>query len=160
MELREAYLTEFIGHDLLDLTLWSDESNRQHHLSVLEHCLCLTSSKVTESCARMINALASLSRGRAYLAQNAAVVTLLTQAIFNLESGQESSARENLIGALQKLSLRYTWSHYYVILMLIILQQVERLSLKRSINCACSLNISDYNFFLLNRYLLQMLMYL
>ncbi|KAM7539561.1 hypothetical protein Aperf_G00000032144 [Anoplocephala perfoliata] len=106
VELREAYLTEFIGHDLLDLTLWSDESRRQHHLSVLEHCLCRISSKVTESCARIINALASLSRGRAYLAQNAAVVTLLTQAIFTLEGGQESSARENLIGALQKLSLR------------------------------------------------------
>ncbi|KAM3174106.1 hypothetical protein ACTXT7_011207 [Hymenolepis weldensis] len=106
VELREAYLTEFIAHDLLDLTLWNDETRRQHHLSVLEYCLCQISPKVTESSARLVNALASLSRGRAYLAQNTAVVTLLTQEIFRLEGGEESSTRENLIGALQKLSLR------------------------------------------------------
>ncbi|KAL5111404.1 LisH domain-containing protein ARMC9 [Taenia crassiceps] len=106
VELREAYLTEFIGHDLLDLTLWSDDNRRQHHLSVLEHCLCGVSPKITETTSRLVNALASLSRGRAYLAQNAAVVTLLSQAIFRLEVGHESATRENLIGALQKLSLR------------------------------------------------------
>nr|CDS15161.1 lisH domain containing protein ARMC9 [Echinococcus granulosus] len=106
VELREAYLTEFIGHDLLDLTLWSDDSRRQHHLSVLEHCLCSVSPKVTETTSRLVNALASLSRGRAYLAQNVAVVTLLSQEIFRLEGGHESATRENLIGALQKLSLR------------------------------------------------------
>ncbi|VDK36323.1 unnamed protein product [Taenia asiatica] len=106
VELREAYLTEFIGHDLLDLTLWSDDNRRQHHLSVLEHCLCGISPKITETTSRLVNALASLSRGRAYLAQNAAVVTLLSQEIFRLEGGHESATRENLIGALQKLSLR------------------------------------------------------
>lgn len=105
--MREAYLTELIGHDILDLTLWSDETRRQHHLTVLGHCLYRVSPKVTEATARLVNALASLSRGRAYLAQNAAVVTLLSQEIFRLEGGQESATRENLIGALQKLSLRW-----------------------------------------------------
>ncbi|VDM32524.1 unnamed protein product [Hydatigera taeniaeformis] len=106
VELREVYLTEFIGHDLLDLTIWSDDSRRQHHLGVLEHCLCGISPKITETTSRLVNALASLSRGRAYLAQNVAVVTVLSQKIFHLEGGHESPTRENLIGALQKLSLR------------------------------------------------------
>nr|CDS29502.1 lisH domain containing protein ARMC9 [Hymenolepis microstoma] len=106
VELREAYLTEFIGHDLLDLTPWNGENRQKRHLSMLEHCFCEVSPKVTESGARLVNALASLSRGRAYLAQNTEVVTLLTQQIFHLEGDEESSTRENLIGALQKLSLR------------------------------------------------------
>ncbi|VDO09071.1 unnamed protein product [Rodentolepis nana] len=106
VELREAYLTEFIGHDLLDLTPWNEDNRQRHHLSMLEHCLCEVSPKVTEASARLVNALASLSRGRAYLAQNTAVVTLLTQQIFHLEGDEETSTRENLIGALQKLSLR------------------------------------------------------
>ncbi|VDD76981.1 unnamed protein product [Mesocestoides corti] len=105
VDLREQQLTEFIKHDLLDLTLWSEDT-RQHHVTVLEQCLSNVSLKVTEATARLSNAFASLSRGRAYLAQNPAAVSLLTKAIFRTDSTQESATRENLIGALQKLSLR------------------------------------------------------
>ncbi len=106
MDQREVNLTAFIKHDLLDLTLWSDDGTQGHHVTMIEQCLTNVSPKATEATARLVNALASLSRGRAYLAQNGAVVSLLTHEIYQTAIEEETSTRENLIGALQKLSLR------------------------------------------------------
>ncbi|VDK86569.1 unnamed protein product [Dibothriocephalus latus] len=99
---RELALTAFIANDLLELTLYSEVSPTND--TVLGICVGSASPKVVDAIARLVNALASLARGRAYLSQNSAAVTLLTRRIF--QEKEESAVRENMIGALQKLSLR------------------------------------------------------
>lgn len=102
VEQRELALTAFIANDLLELTLYSDVSPTND--TVLGICVGSASSKVVEAIARLVNAFASLARGRAYLSQNGGAVTLLTRRIF--QEKEETAIRENMIGALQKLSLR------------------------------------------------------
>nr|VZI40757.1 unnamed protein product [Spirometra erinaceieuropaei] len=102
VEQRELALTAFIVNDLLELTLYSDVSPTNG--TVLSICVGSASPKVVEAIARLVNAFASLARGRAYLSQNCCAVTLLARRIF--QEKEESASRENMIGALQKLSLR------------------------------------------------------
>lgn len=83
-------------------------------MTVIEHCLNKVSPKVTEATSRLVNAFASLSRGRAYLSQNQAVASLMSREIFHSEADEETATRENLIGALQKLSLRYVHEVIYI----------------------------------------------
>ncbi len=95
-------MTASIANDLLGLTMYSEHLPESK--TMLGECLDNESPKVVEATARLVNAFASLCRGRVYLAQNNGTVTLLTRRIF--EESDESVTRENLIGALQKLSLR------------------------------------------------------
>ncbi|VDP88087.1 unnamed protein product [Echinostoma caproni] len=60
--------------------------------------------RVREYMARFLNALSSLCRGRAYLGQNSTVVKLLIAEL--IREKDESVTRENMVGALQKMSLR------------------------------------------------------
>ncbi|CAH8530249.1 unnamed protein product [Dicrocoelium dendriticum] len=101
---REQCLTSFVRRDLLDLTTLGPQTEVTSSKAPLLACLQSKHHRVREYMARFINALASLCRGRAYLAQNAAVVKILIVEV--LKEHDESVTRENFIGALQKMSLR------------------------------------------------------
>ncbi|CAH8500583.1 unnamed protein product [Heterobilharzia americana] len=102
---RENCLTSFVRNDILDLT--KIESLKDVDLikhAPLLHCLKSKHHRVREYMARFINALASLSRGRAYLSQTSSVVEILIDEV--RKEQDECITRENFVGALQKMSLR------------------------------------------------------
>ncbi|TGZ61712.1 hypothetical protein CRM22_007840 [Opisthorchis felineus] len=101
---REFCLTSFVRHDLLDLTTVGPVGDATPDKAPLLCCLSSQHHRVREYMARFVNALSSLCRGRAYLSQNAAVVKVLINEV--LKEKDESITRENLVGALQKMSLR------------------------------------------------------
>ncbi|KER33911.1 hypothetical protein T265_12521, partial [Opisthorchis viverrini] len=101
---RELCLTSFVRHDLLDLTTIGPVGDVTPDKAPLLCCLSSQHHRVREYMARFVNALSSLCRGRAYLSQNAAVVKALINEV--LKEKDESITRENLVGALQKMSLR------------------------------------------------------
>ncbi|CAL8101611.1 unnamed protein product [Calicophoron daubneyi] len=101
---RENCLTSFVRHDLLDLTTVGAHGDAAQDGGALLSCLHSKHHRVREYMARFINSLASLCRGRAYLAQNSTVVHILIDEL--LKEHDESITRENLVGALQKMSLR------------------------------------------------------
>ncbi|XP_019904723.2 lisH domain-containing protein ARMC9 isoform X2 [Esox lucius] len=95
-EQRDTVLQAYISNDLLDL-----------HSAQQKTMLRLTRLKneiVRQYMARLINALASLSEGRAYLSQVPSVLLVLLESLKTEE--KDSLSRENVLGALQKLSLR------------------------------------------------------
>uniref|UniRef100_A0A4W4FQ01 LisH domain-containing protein ARMC9 n=1 Tax=Electrophorus electricus TaxID=8005 RepID=A0A4W4FQ01_ELEEL len=95
-EQRDTVLQAFISNDLLDSL-----SNLQK--SVL-HLIKSKNEIVRQYMARLINAFASLSEGRTYLSQ---VPSLLRPLVDCLQTEKKDSVtRENVLGALQKLSLR------------------------------------------------------
>uniref|UniRef100_A0A8C9U4N2 LisH domain-containing protein ARMC9 n=1 Tax=Scleropages formosus TaxID=113540 RepID=A0A8C9U4N2_SCLFO len=95
-EQRDTVLEAFISNDLLD-------SRRSGQKSVL-HLMKSTSEIVRQYVARLINAFASLPEGRTYLSQIPPLLKILEGALET--EGKDSVARENVLGALQKLSLR------------------------------------------------------
>ncbi|KAJ7993439.1 hypothetical protein DPEC_G00272450 [Dallia pectoralis] len=95
-EQRDTVLQAYISNDLLDLL-----SAQQKTM------LCLTRWKneiVRQYMARLINAFASLSEGRAYLSRVPFALSVLLESLKTEE--KDSVSRENILGALQKLSLR------------------------------------------------------
>ncbi|XP_066565322.1 lisH domain-containing protein ARMC9 isoform X2 [Amia ocellicauda] len=95
-EQRETVLQAYISNDLLEF-----HSNSQKNV------LRLLNSKnevVRQYMARLVNAMASLSQGRQYLSQNTALLRVLEKTLKVEE--KDSLTRENVLGALQKLSLR------------------------------------------------------
>lgn len=60
---------------------------------------------VSEYLSRFINTVASFAAGRVYLAQSELQIKKLVRML--MKTKNESSISENVLGALQKLSLRY-----------------------------------------------------
>ncbi|XP_045875551.1 lisH domain-containing protein ARMC9 isoform X2 [Meles meles] len=95
-EQRETVLEAYIGNDLLDC-----HSHGQRSVLQLLHS---RSEVVRQYMARLINAFASLAEGRLYLAQNTKVLRMLEERL--KEEDEDIITRENVLGALQKFSLR------------------------------------------------------
>ncbi|KAF7256002.1 LisH domain containing protein ARMC9 [Paragonimus skrjabini miyazakii] len=104
VEQRECCLTSFVRSDLLDLTKVGPSGDVSLEKTPLLACMQSQHHRVREYMARFVNALSSLCRGRAYLAQNCTIVKLLISEL--LKEQDESITRENFVGALQKMSLR------------------------------------------------------
>ncbi|XP_035161922.1 lisH domain-containing protein ARMC9 isoform X2 [Callithrix jacchus] len=95
-EQRETILQAYISNDLLDC-----HSHTQRSVLQLLHS---KSDVVRQYMARLINAFASLAEGRLYLAQNTKVLRMLEGRL--KEEDKDIITRENILGALQKFSLR------------------------------------------------------
>ncbi|XP_053162941.1 lisH domain-containing protein ARMC9 isoform X2 [Hemicordylus capensis] len=97
-EQRDTVLQAYINNDLLDC-----------YSSVQRSVLMLIQSKsevVRQYTARLINAFASLAEGRLYLSQNPRLLRMLEERL--KAEDKYSLTQENVLGALQKLSLRRT----------------------------------------------------
>uniref|UniRef100_A0A8C0Z989 LisH domain-containing protein ARMC9 n=1 Tax=Cyanistes caeruleus TaxID=156563 RepID=A0A8C0Z989_CYACU len=97
-EQRDTIMQAYISNDLLDC-----HSNCQR--SVLQ-LLYSKSEVVRQYMARLINAFASLTEGRAYLSQNPTLLQMLEDRL--KAEDKDSLTWENVLGALQKFSLRRT----------------------------------------------------
>uniref|UniRef100_A0AAQ5YVR5 LisH domain-containing protein ARMC9 n=1 Tax=Amphiprion ocellaris TaxID=80972 RepID=A0AAQ5YVR5_AMPOC len=95
-EQRDTVLQAYISNDLLERY-----STKQ---KIVLHLLRSTNEIVRQYMARLINAFASLAEGRAYLSQIPILLKLLTEVL--RKEDKESLTRENVLVALQKLSLR------------------------------------------------------
>ncbi|XP_074045770.1 lisH domain-containing protein ARMC9 [Macrotis lagotis] len=95
-EQRETVLQAYISNDLLDC-----QSNSQRNVLQLLHS---KSDVVRQYMARLINAFASLSEGRLYLSQNTKLLRMLEERL--KDEDKDLLTRENVLGALQKFSLR------------------------------------------------------
>ncbi|NWR32205.1 ARMC9 protein, partial [Tachuris rubrigastra] len=95
-EQRDTVLQAYISNDILDC-----HSNCQR--SVLK-LLNSKSEVVRQYMARLINAFASLAEGRVYLSQNPALLRMLEERL--KAEDKDSLTWENVLGALQKFSLR------------------------------------------------------
>uniref|UniRef100_A0A3Q3FCS1 LisH domain-containing protein ARMC9 n=1 Tax=Kryptolebias marmoratus TaxID=37003 RepID=A0A3Q3FCS1_KRYMA len=95
-EQRDTVLQAYITNDLLDCY-----STKQ---KTVLHLMRSTNEVVRQYMARLINAFASLAEGRAYLSQIPVLLKLLTEAL--RKEDKDSLTRENVLVALQKLSLR------------------------------------------------------
>ncbi|NXG46236.1 ARMC9 protein, partial [Psilopogon haemacephalus] len=95
-EQRDTVLQAYISNDLLDC-----HSNCQKNVLQL---LYSKSEVVRQYMARLINAFASLAEGRVYLSQNAELLQMLEERL--KAEDKDSLTRENVLGALQKFSLR------------------------------------------------------
>ncbi|XP_067596347.1 lisH domain-containing protein ARMC9 isoform X2 [Pseudorca crassidens] len=95
-EQRETVLQAYISNDLLDC-----HSHSQRSVLQLLHS---KSEVVRQYMARLVNAFASLAEGRRYLAQNTKVLRMLEERL--KEEDKDVITRENVLGALQKFSLR------------------------------------------------------
>ncbi|XP_075427071.1 lisH domain-containing protein ARMC9 isoform X5 [Ascaphus truei] len=95
-EQRETVLQAYISNDLLD-----SHNNDQINVLKLLHS---KSEVVRQYAARLINSFASLAEGRVYLSQNPRLLRTLEGALKAEE--KDSVTRENVLGTLQKLSLR------------------------------------------------------
>ncbi|XP_038673122.1 lisH domain-containing protein ARMC9 isoform X1 [Scyliorhinus canicula] len=94
-EQRDTVLQAYISNDLLEC----HKSQRS-----LINLLNSKSEIVRQYTARLINGFASLSLGRTYLTQSTVLLKILEEALETEE--EDSITRENVLGALQKLSLR------------------------------------------------------
>ncbi|XP_075862150.1 lisH domain-containing protein ARMC9 isoform X2 [Microcebus murinus] len=95
-EQRETVLQAYISNDLLDC-----HSHNQRSVLQLLHS---KSEVVRQYMARLVNAFASLAEGRLYLAQSTKVLRMLEGRL--KEEDKDAITRENVLGALQKFSLR------------------------------------------------------
>ncbi|XP_027731041.1 lisH domain-containing protein ARMC9 isoform X2 [Vombatus ursinus] len=95
-EQRETVLQAYISNDLLDC-----QSSCQRNVLQLLHS---KSDVVRQYMARLINAFASLCEGRLYLSQNTKLLRMLEERL--KEEDKDLLTRENVLGALQKFSLR------------------------------------------------------
>ncbi|XP_047444171.1 lisH domain-containing protein ARMC9 isoform X2 [Mugil cephalus] len=95
-EQRDTVLQAYISNDLLER--YSSKKKTVLHL------LRSANEVVRQYTARLVNAFASLAEGRIYLSQIPILLKLLTEALRKEE--KDSLTRENVLVALQKLSLR------------------------------------------------------
>nr|XP_004610922.1 unnamed protein product [Sorex araneus] len=96
-EQRETVMQAYVSNDLLDC-----HSHGQRTVLQLLHS---PSEVVRQYMARLLNAFASLAEGRLYLAQSPTVLRMLEERL--KEEDKDLITRENVLGALQKFSLRY-----------------------------------------------------
>ncbi|XP_068262300.1 lisH domain-containing protein ARMC9 isoform X1 [Nyctibius grandis] len=95
-EQRDTVLQAYISNDLLDC-----HNNCQRSVLKLLHS---KSEVVRQYTARLINAFASLAKGRVYFSQNPTLLRMLEERL--KAEDKDSLTCENVLGALQKLSLR------------------------------------------------------
>ncbi|NXW43141.1 ARMC9 protein, partial [Nyctiprogne leucopyga] len=95
-EQRDTVLQAYISNDLLDC-----HSDCQRSVLKLLHS---KSEVVRQYMARLINAFASLAEGRVYLSQNPMLLRMLEESL--KAEDKDSLTWENVLGALQKFSLR------------------------------------------------------
>ncbi|XP_071608538.1 lisH domain-containing protein ARMC9 isoform X1 [Heliangelus exortis] len=95
-EQRDTVLQAYISNDLLDC-----HSDCQRSVLKLLHS---KSEVVRQYTARLINAFASLAEGRVYLSQNPTLLQMLEERL--KAEDKDSLTWENVLGALQKFSLR------------------------------------------------------
>ncbi|NXY76203.1 ARMC9 protein, partial [Glareola pratincola] len=95
-EQRDTVLQAYISNDLLDC-----HSSCQRSVLDLLHS---KSEVVRQYMARLINAFASLAEGRVYLSQNPTLLRMLEERL--KAEDKDSLTWENVLGALQKFSLR------------------------------------------------------
>ncbi|KAL7855352.1 hypothetical protein SRHO_G00175420 [Serrasalmus rhombeus] len=95
-EQRDTVLQAYISNDLLNCCHTKQKT--------VLHLVKSKDEIVRQYTARLINAFASLSEGRMYLSQLPPLLKLLVDCLQTEE--KDSVARENVLGALQKLSLR------------------------------------------------------
>ncbi|XP_037262875.1 lisH domain-containing protein ARMC9 isoform X2 [Falco biarmicus] len=95
-EQRDTVLQAYISNDLLDC-----HSNCQKTVLILLHS---KSEVVRQYMARLINAFASMAEGRVYLSQNPTLLQMLEERL--KAEDKDSLTWENVLGALQKFSLR------------------------------------------------------
>ncbi|KAL7867002.1 hypothetical protein AOLI_G00148160 [Acnodon oligacanthus] len=95
-EQRDTVLQAYISNDLLNCCNMKQKT--------VLHLIKSKNEIVRQYMARLINAFASLSEGRMYLSQFPPLLKLLVDCLQMEE--KDSVARENVLGALQKLSLR------------------------------------------------------
>ncbi|XP_052658914.1 lisH domain-containing protein ARMC9 isoform X1 [Harpia harpyja] len=95
-EQRDTVLQAYISNDLLDC-----HSSCQRSVLKLLHS---KSEVVRQYMARLINAFASLAEGRVYLSQNPTLLRMLEERL--KAEDKDSLTWENVLGALQKFSLR------------------------------------------------------
>ncbi|KAM5326403.1 lisH domain-containing protein ARMC9 isoform 1-T3 [Glossophaga mutica] len=95
-EQRDTVLQAYISSDLLDC--------HSHGQRTVLQLLQGRSDVVRQYTARLVNAIASLAEGRLYLAQSTKVLRMLEERL--KEEDQDVITRENVLGALQKFSLR------------------------------------------------------
>ncbi|XP_037401388.1 lisH domain-containing protein ARMC9 isoform X1 [Pygocentrus nattereri] len=95
-EQRDTVLQAYISNDLLNCCHTKQKT--------VLHLVKSKNEIVRQYTARLINAFASLSEGRMYLSQFPPLLKLLVDCLHTEE--KDSVARENVLGALQKLSLR------------------------------------------------------
>ncbi|KFO69607.1 LisH domain-containing protein ARMC9, partial [Cuculus canorus] len=98
-EQRDTVLQAYISNDLAFFQLVYDIAN----LSILK-LLHSKSEVVRQYMARLINACASLAEGRVYLSQNPVLLQMLEERL--KAEDKDSLTWENVLGALQKFSLR------------------------------------------------------
>ncbi|XP_035747104.1 lisH domain-containing protein ARMC9 isoform X9 [Egretta garzetta] len=95
-EQRDTVLQAYISNDLLDC-----HSNCQRSVLKLLHS---KSEVVRQYMARLVNTFASLAEGRVYLSQNPTLLRMLEERL--KAEDKDSLTWENVLGALQKFSLR------------------------------------------------------
>uniref|UniRef100_A0A452HSK9 LisH domain-containing protein ARMC9 n=1 Tax=Gopherus agassizii TaxID=38772 RepID=A0A452HSK9_9SAUR len=95
-EQRDTVLQGYISNDLLDI-----HNSSQRNVLKLLHS---KSEVVRQYVARLVNAFASLAEGRLYLSQNPKLLRVLEERL--KDEDKDSLTRENVLGALQKFSLR------------------------------------------------------
>ncbi|KAI4881343.1 hypothetical protein NFI96_015031, partial [Prochilodus magdalenae] len=95
-EQRDTVLQGYISNDLLNCCNTKQKSAL--------HLIKSKNDIVRQYTARLINAFASLSEGRMYLSQLPSLLKMLVDCLQTED--KDSVARENVLGALQKLSLR------------------------------------------------------
>ncbi|XP_075717953.1 lisH domain-containing protein ARMC9 isoform X1 [Rhinoderma darwinii] len=95
-EQRDTVLQAYITNDLLDFY-----QNEQRNVLQLLHS---KNEVVRQYTSRLINAFASLADGRVYLSQNPHLLRSLEETLKGED--KDSVTRENVLGCLQKLSLR------------------------------------------------------
>uniref|UniRef100_A0AAX7UG78 LisH domain-containing protein ARMC9 n=1 Tax=Astatotilapia calliptera TaxID=8154 RepID=A0AAX7UG78_ASTCA len=95
-EQRDTVLQAYISNDLLECYSTKEKT--------VLHLMRSTNEIVRQYMARLINAFASLAEGRVYLSQIPILLKHLTETLRKEE--KESLTRENVLVALQKLSLR------------------------------------------------------
>ncbi|OQR66996.1 lisH domain-containing protein ARMC9-like, partial [Tropilaelaps mercedesae] len=98
-ERRHSTLMAFISHDLLGCF-----KRQSEYATRLLHLLRSPSSRLQQGLCRLINAFASFSKGRAYLARNTQLIVVMVDAL--VQGQLDNTARDMIIASLQKLSLR------------------------------------------------------
>ncbi|UJR23005.1 hypothetical protein I4U23_026031 [Adineta vaga] len=99
---REKIIDSFIGCDLLGCR--SDLEQRAKIIQQLSSPIGSDAYYVKEEWARLINTLASLRKGRNYLAPNEALIICMQKA--TVSEASDTLIKQHLLAALQKLSLR------------------------------------------------------
>lgn len=97
-ELRDSTMRAYIGNDLLGCSFPGE------YQDTLIEFLQSSSVVVCQYFARLLNTLASMSSGRSYLSQNVKLVQALQKTLTT--EPKDSLTSENILGCLQKLSLR------------------------------------------------------